>query len=78
MNDTTESFVASWKPVEDVQKRINERYDKSFIRNDGGSFQPYVCSFCDEFLLHEDDQSYVVLETIKKNGSFYSMVRTYR
>jgi hypothetical protein len=66
MSDITDSFVASWKDVASVQECINRRYNESFIWNQDGSFQPYVCSFCDEFLLHEHDQSYVNLDTVKK------------
>ena len=35
----------------DVQKRINERFDKLFTSNsETGAYQPYVCLICDEML----------------------------
>ena len=66
MANSIESFKSSWSSIDEVQNRINCRYDSTFLTNTDGSRQPYVCTICDEFLLHESDHSYVALDLIKK------------
>jgi len=45
--------------VASVQQRINERYDRLFVEDHEGNRIPYVCTTCDEVLIHVTQSSYM-------------------
>jgi hypothetical protein len=41
--------------VEEIQARVNKRYDELFLKDTNGKLVPAVCCLCDEFLMTKDD-----------------------
>ena len=57
--------------VHDVQDRINQRFDELFHYYDDGTRAPYVCSFCDEFLLCPQETSFVRIQDLYQNTDLF-------
>ncbi len=58
--------VSSLPSAEDIQKRVNARYDDLFHVTKAGERMPFVCCICDEFLLTADDKSFLTIPKMKK------------
>ena len=52
--------------AETVRDRINTAYDKCLRRNEDGSFQPYACIVCDEFIDNPDNLTTLPLKMLYK------------
>ena len=53
--------------LEDVQQRVNARFNSLFHYDLEGNHHAKVCSFCDEFLFCWQESQYVSIETVKAN-----------
>ena len=60
------SFLANLPSTEDVQERINDRYDSMFNMDDNDNLIPFVCCVCDEFMLPKRDVNVVSIAKMKK------------
>ena len=61
-------FVGAVKTVECVQANINRRYDDLFVVDPWNkTLKPYVCSVCDEFILHWDQLDWLFFDMLKTN-----------
>ena len=60
------TLLSDLPSVSEIQERINRRYDETF-KYDKGKYLPYVCSVCDEFILHRNELQYLPLDQLKKN-----------
>ena len=58
--------VKSLPTAEEIQKRVNDRYDDLFFTSKSNERMPFVCSICDEFLLTPDKESFVTIPKMKK------------
>ena len=58
--------VSSLPSAEEIQNRVNVRYDELFHVTKSGDRMPFVCSICDEFLLTAEDKSFVTIPKMKK------------
>ena len=56
--------------VASVQQRINERYDRLFVEDHEGNRMPYVCTICDEVLIHEDDINWIAIDQVKNKKKY--------
>ena len=59
-------FLDSLPDPEDVQERINARYDELFTKDDHRNLMPYVCTVCDEYLMRKGDINVLTVEKMKK------------
>ena len=58
--------VSSLPSAEDVQQRVNERYDSLFHVTKDGERLAKVCTICDEFLIEPDDVCSVTISKMRK------------
>jgi len=61
-----------------VQKRLNKRFDKIFHRKKDGSKIPYVCSICDEFILHSKDVNWFSIDLLKQKRNLLAWEKVLR
>ena len=59
------AFLKTVLSTETIQDRINSRYDELVHEDRKGNKLPFVCTFCDEFLMHEDQKLQVTLKKVK-------------
>ena len=52
--------------VEEIQKRVNDRYDAMFHDCPDGSRVPYVCAICDEFIITQSNKHLVTSQAMQK------------
>jgi hypothetical protein len=50
-----DDFADGLPSVEDIQDRVNKRYDELFIKDKNGKSVAPVCCICDEFLMTKQD-----------------------
>ena len=55
--------------VDDIQKRINDRYDKLFYYDKERNRHPYVCSVCNELIPELEDLVWLSTDKLKKNAN---------
>jgi hypothetical protein len=49
-------YVMSGLPkLEDIQEKVNQRFNNLYHKTPDNPFCPYVCTFCDEFITGQDD-----------------------
>ena len=58
--------VKSFPTAEEIQQRVNDRYDELFHTTNSKEWLPYVCSICNEFLLSSDTSCFVTISKMKK------------
>ena len=46
----TDYFTYWWYTTMNIQKRINEKFDKLYDKDDSGLYKPHVCAVCDQFV----------------------------
>ena len=56
---TNAEFLQSMVSTEEIQDRINQRYDRLYTTDHLGQPAPFVCSFCDEHVINERDRASV-------------------
>lgn len=56
----------------DIQERINSRFDSLFHTDDLGERKPYVCTICDEFILHNRNLCVLGADKLKKLSPQFS------
>jgi hypothetical protein len=59
-------FVSALPSREEIQKRINNRYDDMTVLNVDGSRTPRVCVLCDEFIVTAGDRESLSLMLLRK------------
>ena len=57
--------------VEDVQERCNAAFDNLFHRDKDGTRRPYVCSFCDEFIMCAQEKNFFPINDVKKKKDLF-------
>ena len=60
-----DSFLDQLVPAEEVQKRVNERFDALFLEGKDGELRPYACSICDEILLEDPEKYQITIPKMK-------------
>ena len=58
--------VKSLPTAEEIQQRVNDRFDELFHTTKSKERMPYVCSICDEFLLSSETSCFVTIPKMKK------------
>jgi hypothetical protein len=59
--------------LDDIQNRINERYNGLFHTDKLGNRHPYVCLVCDELLLCKRDVNFYAVDKFKKKLSWFTL-----
>ena len=57
--------------VEDVQERCNKAFDALFHIDKQGERHPYVCTFCDEFIMCAQEKNFYPIDTLKKRRKLF-------
>ena len=58
--------VAALPSAQEIENRVNDRYDALFHHDPQGNRLPFVCCVCDEFLTHPEDICYVTVAMMRK------------
>jgi hypothetical protein len=51
--------------VHEIQKRIERCHDALYYTDPDGTVVPLVCTFCDHFIMGEDDSKHILCEFVK-------------
>ena len=57
--------------VDEVIERVNAKFDGLFHTDRNGKRQPYVCSFCDEFIMCEQDRNFIDINVLEKKKQLF-------
>ena len=61
----THSFLSDLPSCEDIQARVNDRFDSLFATDVDGDKCPFVCIICDQFLITKEDRCQVTVSKLK-------------
>ena len=61
-----ELVVAALPSAQEIENRVNERYDGLFHHDPQGNRLPFICCVCDKFLTHSQDICYVTVAMMRK------------
>ena len=65
-------FMDQLPSVEQVQDRINKRYDDLWWKDESGTSRPYVCTICDEILMSGKDIQILDPKKLENARDLYS------
>ena len=66
-NANTYGLIGKLPSINTIKRRINKRFDQTLHEKSNGEKCPYVCTICDEMLLHRNDVNFLCIETLKKH-----------
>ncbi|MGL5914915.1 MAG: hypothetical protein ACRCZG_01520, partial [Culicoidibacterales bacterium] len=58
--------------VEEVQQRCNVAFDALFYHDKQGVRHPYVCTFCDEFIMCEQEKNFYDIASFRKKTQLFA------
>ena len=67
-----DAFLNTLVSAEEIQERVNERFDALFHVDTNGKCHPFVCAICDEFLLTKEEICPTTLAKLKKSSKVLS------
>ena len=71
-NDEEWDEFGNLPSVESIQAAINKRYDNLFYYDKRGERHSYICSVCDEYIMHENDREWMKLSQLDKKRHLLS------
>ena len=71
-NDEEWEEFGNLPSVESIQAAINKRYDNLFYYDKRGERHSYICSVCDEYIMHENDREWMKLSELDKKRHLLS------